>query len=300
MRILITGGTGFIGGALIRKLLGAGHQCAVLTRSIPKARGIFGETVEALADLDSVPEEPGFEAIVNLAGAPLLDRPWTRARKKVLWDSRVGLTEHLVAWIGRRQTRPRVLLSGSAVGVYGDGGEQILDEETHVCNRDFGSDLCWSWEEAARLAERHGVRVAIVRTGLVLHRDGGMLKRMLPAFRLGLGGPIGSGRQWMSWIHRDDLIALMQRILESPTLSGIFNGTAPYPVTNAEFTTTLARLLRRPAFFRLPAWLLRSVGGEMGELLLGSQRVIPERALHAGFVFRYPELEPALRSCLGL
>lgn len=298
MHILVTGGTGFLGRQLYRQLRAAGHQLTVLSRNPATVASHLGEGVASWKSLDEWTPDLHLDAVINLAGAPIMDRRWTEARKKVLWDSRVTLTENLVTAMQRADVQPAVLISGSAIGAYGDCGDDILDET--ASGRDgFGQRLCLAWESAAAKAATKSTRVCILRTGLVIGSDGGFLNRLLPAFRLGLGGPIGDGRQWMSWIHRTDHIALTQFLLETPSLSGIFNATAPGPVTNAEFTRTLARQLRRPAFLRLPAGLLRLAAGEMASLLLGSQRVLPRRALEAGFRFKYPELEAALEDVIS-
>ena len=299
MHVFITGGTGFIGRHLCRLLLENNHKLTVLSRQQDaKVQAICGD-VAVLHQLEDLTPEHRFDAIVNLAGEPIIGPRWTEKRKQVLWDSRVTLTEKLVAWIEKANVKPEALVSGSAVGYYGDQGDKILDEDSQPVAEGFGQRLCAAWEEAAQKSEKYGVRVCRIRTGLVIGKDGGFLARMLPAFRLGLGGRIGDGRQWMSWIHIEDHIRMVDRLLNDATLTGPFNLTAPNPVTNAEFTATLARLLRRPALLPVPAPVLKLLMGEMAELLLGSQRVIPRRFQEIHFKFRFNTLESALGDVLA-
>jgi len=294
MHILITGGTGFIGRTLCRHLLQQGHQLTVLSRQTPdRVRAICGDTTTPIAALTQIPPQTALDAVVNLAGAPIAEGRWTESRKAVLWDSRVKLTSELIDFIAAAEKKPRVLVSGSAVGYYGNRGDTLLDENAEGSD-DFSHRLCAAWEEAASRAADWGVRVCRLRTGLVIGRHGGFLQRMLPLFRLGLGGHIGSGRQWMSWIHLDDHVAITEYLLENARLDGVFNATAPNPVTNREFTEGLARILRRPAFLPVPAAALQLIFGEMAELLLGGQRVLPKRLQQESFRFRYESLDAAL------
>jgi len=297
MKLLITGGTGFIGRRLCRSLVERGHTLTVLARDPARAAGILDESIELITDLDRLDGSRRFDAIINLSGEPIFGGRWTDRRKRILLDSRVGVTAKLVDFVGRSEQKPELLISGSAVGYYGDQGGQLLDEE--AAGRDeFSHRLCREWEEEAAKVRRYGVRLCLLRTGLVLGKGGGFLQPMLLPFRLGLGGRIGSGEQWMSWVHMDDYLAMIHRLLEDDTLEGAFNATAPNPVTNREFTETLARVLHRPALLPVPAWFLRMALGEMSRLLLGGQRVIPARFRQAGFAFRYPDLEPALREAV--
>ena len=298
MHIFITGGTGFIGRHLCRRLLEHNHTLTVLSRQ-PDERvvRICGD-VGVVHSLDDLTPEHRFDAVVNLAGEPIIGPRWTQRRKKALWDSRVTLTEKLVSWIARAEVKPRVLISGSAVGYYGDQGDRVLDEDTPPVAGSFGQRLCAAWEQAAAGAKAHGVRVCCLRTGPVLGR-GGLLARMLPAFRLGLGGRLGSGRQWFPWIHIQDHIRISEFLLGNDRLEGPFNATAPHPVTNAELTATLAGLLKRPAFMHVPAPLLRLAMGEMAEIVLASQRAVPKRLTEAGFRFHFETLEAALRDLLA-
>lgn len=305
MRVLITGGTGFIGRPLCRELARAGHSVTVLTRDPAGAkarvdpavrlvgwqgfRGPTQELAEALADS---------EVVINLAGEPIAARRWTPQVKSELRASREGTTSALVTACAKQAQRPVLLVSGSAIGYYGPRGEEILTEES-PSGSGFLASLCREWEGAARAAERLGIRVALVRIGVVLGRDGGALAKMLPAFRLGLGGPVGSGAQWMSWIHLDDLVRLLVFVMEqAPT--GPVNATAPEPATNASFAQTLGRALHRPAWLPAPGLAVKLLLGEMAEeLLLAGQRVVPARAQALEFGFHYPDLPGALQDLVG-
>ena len=234
------------------------------------------------------------DAVVNLAGAPIADRPWTHKRKALLWNSRIHLTETLLAWMESLEQKPAVLISGSAVGWYGDGGERELTEASGPVLDDFPSQLCIAWEETAQRAEALGIRVVLVRTGLVLSAEGGFLSRLLLPFKLALGGPIGNGRQWMPWVHIKDQIALIDFLLHKPDASGPYNACAPHPVRNREFAKTLGQVLHRPAFMPMPAFALKVGLGELSGLLLGGQKAVPERLLAAGFTFQFTELRAAL------
>ncbi len=300
MRILITGGTGFIGQRLCVHLRQHGHQLTLLCRDIHKARQMFGGAeIATFASLDEWTPDICFDTVINLAGEPIMARRWTEQRKKALWDSRVLLTEKLVEHMTLAHQKPAVFISGSAVGIYGDQGDTILDETTSQFKDGFGHQLCAAWENAALRAEQLGTRVCLLRTGLVIGNHGGFLEKMLPPFRLGLGGRIGEGQQWMSWIHIDDHIGLTQHLLDSQEARGPFNATAPNPVTNAEFTRELGKCLHRPTLLPIPAWVLKLAAGEMAELLLGSQRAVPRKAVASGFRFSHETLESALGNVLA-
>jgi hypothetical protein len=298
MRILLTGATGFLGGALCRALVRDGHEVTALSRDPARVASRCGPAVCALRSLGGSPSDLAFDAVVNLAGAPIADRRWTAARKRELRESRVDATRALTVRLSRLSPPPAVLLSASAIGYYGDAGERVLGEDSPA-GEDFLSGLCADWEGAARSAGEFGARVCLLRTGLVLHPSGGVLARMLPPFRLGLGGRVGDGRQWMSWIQLDDWVALTLRLLSDASASGPFNLTAPEPATNAAFTAALGRALRRPAPFPVPARLLRLLLGERASLLLASQRVLPQRAEALGYRFRYASLDDALSTMLN-
>jgi uncharacterized protein (TIGR01777 family) len=298
MNILITGGTGFIGSALVKNLVEQGHAVTVLSRSPEKVANICGPSVNALGSLTQLKAEDSYQVIVNLAGAPIIGPRWSEARKQQIRDSRIGLTHHLITCIGRMTVKPELLISGSAIGYYGDQGDTVLTEQS-TPYEDFSSQLCADWEAAAKQAEQFGVRVCLIRTGLVIAGGGGFLQRMLPPFRLGLGGRLGDGKQWMSWVHRRDWLNIAQTMMADSTMRGAYNATAPNPVTNAEFTRILAQFLNRPALLPVPACVLKSLLGEMSELVLGSQRVMPERLLAQGFKFQYEDLAAALNEALS-
>lgn len=277
MKIAVTGASGFIGRALTARLAAAGH------------------IVQPVRLRESAAASPS-EAVVHLAGEPLAQR-WTAEAKRTIRESRVEGTRALVGSLARLSPRPAMLVSASAVGIYGSRGDQLLTEDS-APGSGFLADVCAEWERTAGVANALGIRVVIVRTGVVLGH-GGALARMLPVFKLGLGGRLGSGRQWMSWIHIDDLTALIEFVLSGARLRGPVNATAPNPVTNAGFTRTLASALHRPAFAVVPAFALKMLFGEMASVLLDSQRVLPKAAQAAGFQFRYPDLGPALADLVG-
>lgn len=297
MRILLTGGTGLIGRALCQHWQRQGHQLWVWSRS-PHQVPALCSGATGIAQLAELEGAPPLDAVVNLAGAPIADRPWTAARRDLLWRSRVDLTRALVDWMGRQPTPPRALLSASAVGLYGDCGEQPVDEDSPPGMADFGSRLCAAWEQEAERARQWQVRVAVLRLAPVLAGQGGMLARLVPPFKLGLGGRLGSGRQWMPWIHIDDVVGLFDHLLQRPDCAGAYNACAPEQARNADFTRALGRALHRPALLPAPAWSLRLALGEMAVLLLGGQRLQPRRALEAGYRFRHPSLQAALSGLL--
>lgn len=297
MRILVTGGSGFVGRLLCQRLARDGHQLMVVSRSPDSARRVLPESCDIRDEVAAFAErEP--EAIVNLAGEPIAGKRWSDAQKRRLFDSRLSVTQQLVELCGQLTTPPRVMVSGSAMGYYGDQGQRAVDEETSP-NEEFAHRLCAQWEAKAHEAERHGVRVVLLRTGLVLDAGGGTLAKMLPAFKMGLGGRFGSGRQFMPWIHREDHVRSIEFLLEHDTLSGAFNASAPHPVRNAEFAATLARHLRRPALMPVPAALLELGLGEMSRLLLTGADMRPRRLLDAGFRFNYETLDAALADILA-
>lgn len=291
MRITITGASGFVGTRLLTRLLADGHKLEVLGRRKPRADAGF----TPWDALDGEPRLPPSDAVVHLAGEPVAQR-WTPNVKRRIRDSRVEGTKALVAAMARLDPRPATLICASAVGYYGNRGDETLTE-TSPPGRGFLPETCVGWESAAESASQHGIRVVRLRIGVVLGREGGALAKMLPAFRLGAGGPLGSGRQWMPWIHADDLLGLIQFALQTQT-SGAVNACAPNPVTNREFTKTLGAVLHRPAILPVPEFGLRLLFGEMAEILLDSQRVIPAAALAAGYRFAHPDLKNALAAAL--
>jgi uncharacterized protein len=294
MHYLITGGSGFIGSALCRSLIADGHRVTVLTRDIPRARGRVPDAAFVVDRLDFAQD---VDAVVNLAGENLAGHRWTAVRKHEFVASRIGMTKRLLNWFERQDSPPAVLVSGSAIGWYGPCGDEELDEDADPGD-DFSAHLCRDWEAEANKAEALGLRVCCVRTGIVLGADGGALKQMLLPFRLGIGGRIGSGRQWMSWIAREDIVALIRWLADSAAARGAYNGTAPSPVTNAEFARTLGTALHRPALLPTPAFALKILFGEMADILLTGQRVVPKRATAEGFAFKYPDLASALAAIL--
>ncbi len=295
MRIFITGASGFIGQALCASLLAQGHQLTVLTRNAGRTTRLLGASVDIWETLDRWQADTSFDAVINLAGESIINWPWTTRRKQQLWESRVTLTRHLATRISQAPNPPAVFLSGSAIGYYGDTGDRVVDE-TAAAGQDYAARLCAAWEEAALSAESPKTRVCLLRTGLVLHPAGGMLARMLLPFRLGLGGRIGKGTQWMSWIHRDDQVGIMLHLLATPEAQGVYNLTAPEPVPNGDLTLQLATALQRPARWTTPAWLLSLVLGERASLLLAGQRVSPKRILASGYRFQYPALSGVMQS----
>ncbi|NWA05218.1 TIGR01777 family oxidoreductase [Pseudomonas gingeri] len=298
MHILLTGGTGLIGRQLCKHWSAQGHRLTVWSRRPDEVARLCGSQVRGVRHLEDLAGEP-LDAVINLAGAPIADRPWTHRRKALLWSSRIQLTETLLAWLEGREQRPAVLISGSAVGWYGDGGERELTEDSPPVSEDFASQLCIAWEETAQRAQSLGIRVVLVRTGLVLAAEGGFLSRLLLPFKLCLGGPIGNGRQWMPWIHVQDQIALIDFLLHRDDASGPYNACAPKPVRNRAFAKALGEVLHRPAVIPMPALALRVGLGELSLLLLGGQRAVPHRLLAAGFVFQFTDLPAALDDLSG-
>lgn len=296
MRILITGGSGFVGRRLCERLAEAGHSLLVVSRDPYKAQRVLPAGIDIRQSvLEFVDREP--QAIVNLAGEPIADKRWSDEQKRRLIDSRVDITRDLVMLCQHIDTPPAVMVSGSAMGYYGDQGDREVTEDTSP-HDEFAHRLCERWENTAREAEEYGVRVALVRIGLVLERGGGTLAKMLPPFKLGLGGRFGSGRQYMPWVHREDLVRIIEFLLERDDLRGPFNSSAPHPVTNAEFARLLARRLKRPALLPVPAVVLKAGLGEMSRLLLTGAAMRPARLQAAGFEFRYPTLDTALADIL--
>ena len=295
--ILVTGGTGFIGRNLCQRALDRGWQVIVLTRNSKAAAKKLPPAVQLIERLSDLKPELAIEIVVNLAGQPLAEGRWTEARKQNFIDSRVGTTKDLYTFFSARDLKPSVLISGSAIGYYGPGEHSVDESATGTdC---FSHRLCRDWEASAAQFEKLGCRVCYLRTGIVLG-DEGALAKMLPAFKLALGGPMGSGDQWMSWVHIEDMVSVIMHCIERETLRGAVNATAPNPATNRQFSKALGAALKRPAIFTMPAPVVKLLFGEMGEeLLLQGQSVAPKKLKDSGFEFQYPNLEMALTHLLA-
>ena len=302
MRVLVTGASGFLGSRTSDALVARGDEVVGLTRHPARARGVNPTVTwhswNAIVERPPASVFEGVDALINLIGEPI-DQRWTEEAKERIRSSRVRATKNLIDVLSAGESRPSVLVSQSAVGYYGNRGETIVDEST-PSGSTFDAGVSAAWEDAARAAEDLGIRVAVTRTGLVLHPESGLLQQLLLPFRLGLGGPIAGGRQYMPWIHVDDWIRLVLWALDGTENSGTYNATSPNPATNAEFSATLGRVLGRPAVIPIPKLAMKlRFGNELGEVVTGGQRAVPRRALDAGFEFAHPELEPALRDLLG-
>ena len=294
--ILVTGGSGFIGRHFCEAATQLGMQLCVLTRNPQNAARKLPSSVQLISRLSELSADYTPDIILNLAGEPLADGRWTHRRKQKFYDSRINTTDSLFDFFANRETAPKLLISGSAIGYYGPG-EQAVDETGEGIDG-FSHQLCRTWENSAKRFESLGCRICYLRTGIVLG-DAGALARMLPAFKMGLGGPIGSGKQWMSWIHIDDMVAIILHCINNPAIQGAVNATAPHPVINADFGSALAATLQRPDFLTMPAFMVKILFGEMGEeLLLQGQKVIPAKILASGFEFKYANLNTALKNLL--
>lgn len=294
--ILVTGGSGFIGQHFCRAADQLGMQITVLTRNPTAARNRVPDAVRLITRLSQLDSSYRPDILLNLAGEPLADGRWTHRRKQKFYDSRINTTDDLFEFFSRAGQGPGLVVSGSAIGYYGPG-ESAVDETASAVDG-FSHQLCRTWENSARRFESLGSRICYLRTGIVLGEEGA-LSRMLPAFKLGLGGPIASGQQWMSWIHIDDMIEIIFHCINNSKVEGAVNATAPNPVTNREFNATLADVLGRPNFLRMPAFMIKLLFGEMGEeLLLQGQKVLPAKALNSGFKFQFSNLKGALHSIL--
>lgn len=300
MRLVIAGGTGFIGSALCARLSERGDSLTLLSRS-PRPAAASADWVQwdpsSARNLKEIVE--GADGVINLAGEPIAARRWTPAQKERIRQSRIASTRALVGAIAETRSPPKFLINASAVGYYGARGGEPITEEAPP-GADFLARVCVEWEGEAKKAEEHGVRVACVRTGIVLGRGGGALAKMVPPFKLFVGGPLGDGRQWVPWIQIEDEIGLILFLIEHEAASGPFNATAPNPVTMKEFARALGRALKRPSWAPVPAFALRLLLGEMAEMLLGGQRALPARAQALGYTFRYPTIHEALRACLAV
>ena len=297
MKLLITGGTGFIGVPLCQRLVQRGHDLFVLTRQPPRrstqdrVQFLSWDTDAWLQTLRSI------EGVINLAGASLAAKRWTSTQKQIIRDSRIHTTRRLVDAIAAAAKKPSILMNASAIGYYGARDNEELGE-AESAGSGFLAELCQAWEAEAQRAERLGVRVVRLRIGLVLGPGGGALAKMVPPFRFFVGGPLGSGRQWVSWIHQADVLGLIEWVLTHQEVSGAVNATAPTPVNMRELCQELGHVMHRPSWAPVPANVLRLLLGEMADLLLTGQRVLPHVALRGGYTFAFPTLRPALAMCL--
>lgn len=300
MKITLTGATGLIGRRLVAALKDRGDDVTVLSRDAPKASDALGVPAvawDALAGPAPTDALSGRDAVVHLAGEPVAQR-WTAARKQAIRESREVGTRNLVAGLEAASPRPAALIASSAVGYYGAHGDERV-EESSPPGKDFLAEVCVRWEAEADKALALGLRVVHIRTGVVLDQSGGALKTMLPPFRMGVGGPVAGGRQYMPWIHLDDIVGLYVKALDDATWAGAYNGSAPEPVTNKEFSKALGRALHRPSFAPVPSLAIKALYGEMSEIVTEGQRAVPRRALDGGYAFAHPELDEALASALG-
>ena len=295
--ILVTGGSGFIGRHFCEAATQLGFQLCVLTRNSKTAARKLPNSVQLISRLSELSADYTPDVVLNLAGEPLANGRWTHRRKQKFYDSRINTTDSLFEFFSKRESAPKLIISGSAIGYYGPGDQAV--DETAEATDGFSHQLCRTWENSARRFESLGCRICYLRTGIVLGEEGA-LARMLPAFKLGLGGPIGSGQQWMSWIHIDDMVAIILHCINHPQIQGAVNATAPHPVINADFGSALAATLQRPDFLTMPAIMVKILFGEMGEeLLLQGQKVVPKKILDAGFEFKYGNLKLALENILN-
>lgn len=293
MNVLIAGGTGFVGRALVDALVKRGDSVSVMSRSPGSVKAAAGSVSGIGYDADV----EGFDAVVNLAGAGIADKRWTVSRKTELLSSRTGPTSRLAKSLADSRSKAAVFVNASAVGFYGSRGDEELDEKSKV-GTGFLPEICTQWEGATKSASDAGIRTVLLRIGIVLEKDGGALKKMVTPFKLFVGGRLGSGKQWMSWIHRDDVVGLILHSIDNPAVSGPVNATAPNPATNADFSRILAKTLGRPCLFPVPGFVLKLMLGEMSELLLEGQKVHPTAALATGYSFHHPDLRGALTAIL--
>lgn len=305
MKVAITGATGFVGSCLVEKLHTQGHQIVVFTRNKSKAKKVFPSS--AFPNLETIEYNPkesgdwqqaisGCDAVINLAGEPISER-WTPQHKKEIMESRQLGTRKIVEAIEQAESKPKVLINSSAIGYYGTSETATFDENSASGN-DFLAQVCQQWEAEAEKVKEAGVRLVIIRTGIVLG-NGGALAKMIGPFKMFAGGPIGSGRQWFSWIHRDDLVNLIMEALKREDLEGVYNGTAPNPVKMAQFCQTLGEVLHRPSWLPVPEFALELLLGDGAKVVLEGQQVLPKKTQSAGFQYQYPTLKPALKEILA-
>lgn len=290
MNIFITGGTGFIGSALCSRLVKDQHHVVVLSRHPEKIKS----PVHGIGSLEHLTDDIVFDAVINLAGEPIVEKRWSDRQKQRILSSRLDTTQALISYFSRTDPKPKVFISGSAIGYYGIGKTNEPIDETGSGDDSFSSQICRQWEAIALQAQPLGIRTCLLRTGIVLG-NGGALGKMLGPFKLGAGGKMGQGTQWMSWIHINDLIGIILHCIEHDSIQGPVNGTSPAPVTNQQFTNALGKVLNRPTFFSMPAAVIKIAMGQMGEeLLLAGKKILPIKILNAGYTFHYENLEDAL------
>lgn len=297
MHYLITGGTGLIGRAFIESLAESNSQITVLTRNKVNTKNILGNSINCINDLE-IDDIESSDIILNLAGEPIADKRWSDTQKDNICQSRWNITQHLVELISQAKNPPSVFISGSAIGIYGRQNKQPINESFEDFHHEFTHHVCSEWENIALSAATNKTRVAILRTGIVLAKKSGALGKMIPPFKLGLGGKIGDGEQMMSWIHLEDMVAAISHIEKNETLQGAINLTAPNPVNNYQFTHALASTLSRPCLLSTPPWLLKTLLGEMSDLLLFGQNVVPDKLTNSGFSFKYSKVEEALTNLI--
>jgi uncharacterized protein len=303
MHVFVTGATGLVGSLLVKKLSERGDQVVLLTRRpdvrVANVEIVVGDPAKLGAWMDAIGE---CDAVVNLAGEGIFNRRWSQAFKDLILSSRIKSTDNVVAALGKsgkhRDGRPWVLINASAIGVYGPHGDEELTEDS-LAGNDFLAKVCIDWEKAAQPAAIHGVRLVLLRTGVVLDKAGGALAKMLTPFKMGVGGPIAGGKQWMSWIHIEDEVGLILFALDHAEVTGPLNATAPNPVTNKQFSTALGKVLGRPSFLPTPGFALRAMLGESAEIITRGQKVLPRKAQLAGYAFKFTEVEAALRDLLA-
>lgn len=291
MQLLITGGTGFIGSVLCSRLLEDQHHITVLSRQPDAVKA----PLKGISELEQLASNAAFDIVINLAGEPIANKRWSNKQKQRIINSRLDITQSLIHYFKITPHKPKLFISGSAIGYYGIGETDDCVDESAQGDESFSSQLCQQWEAAALQAKALGIRTCLLRTGIVLGNGGGALSKMLPPFKLGLGGRMGQGKHWMPWIHIDDLVGIILHCIQHDTLNGGVNGTSPNPVTNQSFTTTLGKALKRPTIFPVPAFVIKLLMGQMGEeLLLAGKKILPTKALNSGYQFKYKELEEAL------
>jgi len=297
VNILMTGGTGLIGSEFIRQY-SREHTFTVVSRNIAKAKSILGDNVEVVEAISEVKNFDTFDAVVNLAGEPIADKRWTDTQKKRICDSRWNITAKLISKFNDSANPPNVFLSGSAIGFYGNQGDKVVTEDTQP-HAEFTHELCAKWESIANSVSQEKTRVATLRTGVVLTKKGGALDKMALPFKLGVGGTLGSGDQYLAWIHLQDMVGAIAFLLTNDSCRGAFNLTAPEPVTNRVFSKSLASALGRPCLFKVPSFVMKIAMGESSTMILEGQRVIPEKLTAAGFTFAYPTVKEALDKVYG-